>query len=251
VKGSLAVRLSIAAAIVVLTYGAMHVLNAGIKPAEVVFPAWVDAIFDKDKGLPMQLGSWTGQKCKLDPLIFAATGAKIAEDRIYTDDIGHSVSMHVAVFDDPDEGLIHTPFNCYRTQGFQSRKEKLEPLPGEQTNAPEVFFTHWDQDGQNPCLVVHWYQLGDTMIYDRFGLGKARFAMRTWPPLIKILIQINGTTDDDKELIMNYSKLVHSWLNQPSHKAETQIITGSKSTAPDKSEKSAKPNLPEQAEKTK
>jgi hypothetical protein len=251
VKGSLAGRLSIAAAIVVLTYGAMHVLNAGIKPAEVVFPAWVDTIFDKDKGLPMQLGPWTGQKCNLDPVIFAATGAKFTEDRIYTDDIGHSVSMHIAIFDNPDDGLIHTPFNCYRTQGFQSRKEKLEPLPGEQKPAPQVFFTQWDQDGLNPCLVVHWYQLGDTMIYDRFDLGTARFAMRTWPPLIKVLIQINGTTDDDKELIMSYSKLVYAWLNQPSHKAETLTITGPNTTAPANSEKSAKPNLPAKAEKTK
>jgi hypothetical protein len=170
----------------------------------------------------MQLGSWSGQKCELNPEIFAATGSKIAEDRIYTDDIGHSASLHIAVFDNPDEGLIHTPFNCYSKQGFRSRLEKEEPLPLDQSAKPVVFLSRWDQEGMNPCWVVHWYQLGDTMIYDRYGLGKARLALRTWPPMIKVLIQVNGYTDDDRDLIMNYAAEVYSWLNQPAHREETE-----------------------------
>jgi hypothetical protein len=68
-------------------------------------------------------------------------------------------------------------------------------------------------------------------LYDRFDLGMARFALRghpTWPPLIKVLIHVEGVTNDDRERALNFAGAVYSWLNQPSH------MTGSKSAAPEK-----------------
>ena len=124
VKGSITNRLSIAAAIIGLTLKSDASWMPGIQAGEVIFPAWVDTIFDKDKGLPMQLGPWTGQKSNLDPVIFVATGAKFAEDRIYTDDIGRYVATILRIFHNPDDGLNHTPFNCYEAKGYRMRQEK-------------------------------------------------------------------------------------------------------------------------------
>ena len=246
-KGPFAFRLLMAAVIIGATYGAMHLLKAGIKPPEVVFPDW------SIKDLPFQFGAWSGQKAELDPKIFDATEAKIAENRIYADDAGHIVSIHMAMYDDVDAGVWHCPTNCYRCNGWQCREESKESLGVEQSPAPKVYFSQWDREGTQ-CLVAYWYQLDDTILYDRFGLGGFRAKMwgrPTWPPLIKILIQSpnNATSDEDKERLLSFSKQVYLWLNEPAHKtaASPEI---SKKPASAKSNTAAEKKIPAKAEKS-
>jgi EpsI family protein len=227
-KGSFALRLIVATAIIAATYGAMYALKAAIKPPEVVFPAWCHRDNDEKKelcvNLPLKLGAWSGKKEKLDPAIFNATQATIAEDRSYNDGNGHNVSLHFAMFADVDASVVHCPTNCYRANGWQCFEESKEPLKVEQTSAPKVYYSRWDKEGQHQCLVVHWYQWDDSILYDRLGLGMTRSALLgrpTWPPVFKILLQnqINATSDEDKDRLLDFAKQIYAWLNSQSHKA--------------------------------
>jgi hypothetical protein len=246
-KGPFAIRLIAAAAIVLAIYGTMYALKAGIQPPQVVFPAWCHKDNDLKKelniNLPLRLGVWSGTKTELDPKIFVATGAKIAENRSYADDLGRTVSLHVAYFDDVDAGVWHSPTNCYRCSGWQCRKEEKIPLKeGGKTSAadadlasPEVYFTRWEKE-QEQCLVMHWYYLEGRIFYGRAGLGAARFAMRgrsTWPPMIKVLIQgrINAVSEDDKENLLNFSRAIFNWLNEQSQKSGAAPGASAKSPA--------------------
>jgi EpsI family protein len=245
-KGPFALRLLTAAVIIIVTYGAMHALKAGIRPPEVVFPQWTV------KDLPLQLGLWSGQKTELDPKIFDATEAKIAEDRNYVDDAGHIISIHLAMYDDVDAGVWHCPTNCYRCNGWQCRQDAKEPLSVEQTPAPQVYFTQWDHEGTQ-CMVVHWYQLGDTILYDRMGLGMARVALRgraTWPQLIKILIpnQPNATAEEDNERLLDFSKQIYLWLNDPA-RASASPAGKLEKPAPAKSNAAEEPKTSAKAKK--
>jgi EpsI family protein len=225
-KGPLALRLALAAVIVFATYGAMFGLKFVIQPPEVVFPAWCHKNNDVNNpelsiNLPLQLGGWSGVKTDLDPVIFNATEAKIAENRIYTDDSGHTFSLHIAFYDNVDAGVWHCPTNCYRCSGWQCTSELKQRLGIEGSSSPEVLLTQWTKE-DSQCLVVHWYDLGDTILYDRFGLGQARYNLRgrpNWPPLVKILIQNqnNGTSQEDKEQILSFAKQVYLWLDGVSH----------------------------------
>ncbi|MCC6126729.1 MAG: EpsI family protein [Pirellulales bacterium] len=258
-------RLIAAAAIVLAIYGAMYGLKAGIQPPQVVFPAWCRADNDAKKALninlPYRLGAWSGTKTELDPKIFDATGAKIAENRSYADDFGHTISLHIAYYDDVDAGVWHSPTNCYRCNGWQCREEEKMPLKeegkaasaGVDSSAPEVYFTRWDKE-QEQCLVMHWYYLEGRIFYDRFGLGAARVALRgrsTWPPMIKVLIQgqINAVSDDDKENLLNFSKEISNWLNEQSQKSGAAPGATAKAPA-EKPNSAAKSAIPAKAEKS-
>jgi hypothetical protein len=217
-KGPVSVRLIIATAIVIAIYGSMLGLKAAIKPPEVIFPAW------STKDLPFQLGSWVGQKAELDPAIFEATEAALAEDRIYHDEFGHTLSLHMAMYSDPDAGILHCPTRCYGANGWKSLKESKESLGVGQTPEPLVYFVRWDHEIAGQCFIVYWYQMGDVMLFDQLGLGSARFAFRkesAWPPLVKVLIQGNDTSEEGRERLMDFAKKVYLWLNLPSHKTES------------------------------
>jgi EpsI family protein len=222
VKGSLTLRLIVAAGIILVIYGAMFGLKAGIRTPEVVFPKWCHKDNDEKKelniNLPFQLGSWSGTKTELDASIFDATGAKIAENRSYSDDSGHTVSLHIGYYSDVEAGVWHSPITCYRCAGWQCLEDAKMPL-AEGSPAPEVWFSKWDRESQTQCLVMHWYYLGGTIFYDRGTFGNARFALRgrsTWPPLVKVLIQnrLNATTEEDKESLLSFSKQIYQWLNE-------------------------------------
>ncbi len=232
-----------AAAVILATYGAMYGLKIGIEPPVVVFPAWCHKDNDAKKelciNLPFQLGAWSGEKTELDPKIFDATEAKIAENRVYSDDSGHTLSLHIAYYDNVDAGVWHCPTNCYRCSGWQCSKEAEIPLAVEGSNAPKVYFTRWKNNEGAECLVVHWYDLGGNILYDRLGMGMARMALRgrsTWPPLVKILIQnqTNAVSDEDKENQLDFSKRVFLWLHEQSRRSG-ELPGSPEKTAPVKS----------------
>lgn len=237
----------------------MYALKIGIQP-EVVFPAWChkdnDLKKDLNVNLPLQLGEWSGQETKSDPAIFNATGAKVAVDRIYTDNSGHKFTLHVAYYDDVEAGVWHSPLTCYPAHGWHSDSQLKQRLAVDTSPQPEVLLTQWHQEDQPlNCLVVHWYSLGDTILYERLGLGAARFNLRgspTWPPLVKILIQNqnNSVNDIDKESILSFAKQVYLWLDGISHEKRVPSKTPAKAAA-EKSSKTAETKTPAKAEKSK
>jgi len=138
--------------------------------------------------------------------------------------------LHMAMWDDPETGLWHNPMSCYRSNGWQEQSSGKIALSVGESPAPNVYFVQWDRDGVRSSI-VYWYQLENTILYDRFDLGMARLALRghaTWPPLIKTLIHVEGASDADRERALKFAGAVYQWLNQPSHK------TGLKSAASEK-----------------
>jgi EpsI family protein len=244
-KGSFALRLFAAAIIIAATYGAMFAMKVVVRPPVVEFPAWCHQDNDPHKdlaiNLPLHLGTWSGQNAELDSKIFDATGAKVAQDRHYVDDMGHALFLHMAMWDDPEVGLWHSPLNCYTCAGWQQQEAGKKTLAIEQSPAPEVYCIRWDRDGAK-STIVYWYQLGDMILYDKLDLGMARYTMRghpTWPPLIKVLIHVEGDSEEDRERALNFAGAVYFWLNQPSHKTGSNSAMPGK-PSPVKSEKSTK-----------
>jgi EpsI family protein len=170
--------------------------------------------------LPMQLGNWRGEATELDPVIAAATGASIIVNRAYRNDQGRTVALHAAMFDDPIDGVMHTPQNCYRANGWTKLDETHEDLQvsADQTFAVEL--TNWKK-GDEKAIVLFWYQLGEQVLYSRLDLGKIRWKMRgqpKWPVLTKVMVQITITDPEDSlTTVLDFAEQVAKWLNQPEH----------------------------------
>jgi EpsI family protein len=212
---STANRLYTVILLVAATYGISRLVQAETEPPETEMPAWTF------HDLPMQLGKWHGEDTKMDPKIATATGAEIIADRLYRDETGATVSMHTAMFRDPSDGVIHTPLNCYRGNGWTLVKETREDVPISEGLTISVALTTWEKDGER-VMVGYWYQLGENVLYDRFDLGNIRWKMpgkATWPVLIKVMLQVSVTSDPDdaKTLELGFAELIAKWLNQPEH----------------------------------
>ena len=214
-----------AAAMVALVYGVVYVARASVKPPEVVFPPW--SLDD----LPMRLGAWTGEVTQLDPRIVRATQAAYVTDRLYRDGSRQMVSVHTAMYRDHAAGVYHTPINCYRAAGWRMVEETQDDLPCGGDRTIPVRISNWDREGEQ-IVVIYWYELGEHVLFDRFGFGTLRLtAMRgkkTWPPLIKVMLQIPAAGDAKKarERGLNLAELIARWL----HRAEAATAAQSPKT---------------------
>jgi hypothetical protein len=219
----------VSASIIGVIYLAMIALKAGTQPPRIDFPDWCYKNNDPSTkilsvNLPMKLGEWTGQNAELDEKRFVKTDAAVADNREYIDESGHRLSVHVAYFNDVDAGVWHDPTNCYRCAGWHLKEESTVHMDGRssrESNAPEVYLTRWEKEQTPSCLVVHWYYLDGRIFYGRDGLAKARWEMRgreSWPPLVKVLLHVNGTTQADQDSVLQFSKQIYLWLNQQQSK---------------------------------
>ena len=70
--------------------------------------------------------------------------------------------------------------------------------------------------------VACWYQLGGHVLYERFDLGRVRWAMcgqPKWPVLTKVMLQMSAAEfDDARTSLMGFTEQVVKWLNQPEHR---------------------------------
>jgi len=206
-------RLFAVALVVALIPVGTYFVRAGMKPSEVRFP-------DHDlRLLPMQLGPWKGEERQLDPDIFTATGAKYIVERSYEDNTGRSMSLHIAVFGDPDEGIYHRPYNCYRGHGYTLVSEQDVPL---QVPTRENMMAHvmtWEKE-RRKVVVAYWYQLGDHLLFDRNDMTRVRFAMmgqHTWPALIKVMIETPATAEaeETERQLQDFAARVCQWIDVP------------------------------------
>jgi len=185
-------RLGILIMLVSAAHGGFVVVRAGTRPGQVRLPA--RSIHE----LPRTLGVWhgedperQGEEAEIHAKIFVGTGALDAVDRIYTDRSGHATSLFVALYDDPEAGVYHTPSNCYRSNGWTNIDDVPMPLevPGRPTIS--VSLSTWES-GDKRIQVLCWYEMGEHVLFDRRDWGLLQFKLRgqtIWPPMYKVLLQ--------------------------------------------------------------
>ena len=206
-----AIRLLIASGLVVLLYLGTSLVRSG--------KAVIGELPERDfQEMPLQFGPWRGEEVELDPRVFMRTGADIVVDRAYRDDTPHPVSVHVALFRDPDVGIFHSPMNCYRVNGWQVEEGARVELQVADNSSIPVSLTTWKREGER-ILVMYWYQLGEHVVFDRWDLGKVRLKMaggKTWPALIKVLMQTSAPDLEEAEVRMRgLAAHVHNWVSEP------------------------------------
>lgn len=211
-------RVFVVAMFVVLLSASTYVMPQWLKAKNIQLPEW------NLRDMPLQFDQWQGVSGELDPEITGRLGADVWLDRVYRDDQNRIVSLHVALFRDLDGGVFHSPINCYRSAGWRElgQAEVELPIPGK-PSIPVSLGT-WEREGER-ILVMYWYQLDQQILFDRVGLGLARWKMRSeqnWPPLIKVLLQTSAAdTEDAKKQIQFIAAKAYEWINQPSHQASS------------------------------
>jgi EpsI family protein len=213
---NITIRLYAIVAIILTAYGVSRLVQAQTKPPEVEMPTWTF------RTLPLQLGNWTGEPTKLDPEIATATEADIIVDRLYQDDTGCMISLHSAMFTDPNAGVYHSPLNCYRANGWRKLDETRENLEISKDMTIPVALTTWEKEGQK-VLVLFWYQLGEHVLYGRDDLGFIRWgSMRgqaKWPVLTKVMMQIALRDPVESQTkLLGLAQEIAKWLNQDEHR---------------------------------
>jgi EpsI family protein len=210
---STVIRLAVIIGLVLVVQFGFWVVQRGLALPTVAMPSW------QLDDLPRQWDAWRGKDEVLDEKmakeIFVGTGAAKAINRVYEDDKGHQVSLHMALYSDLDAGVYHSPLNCYRSSGWRLIEDQRLPLktPGR----PEVLVSvsAWEKDGEK-ALVVFWYELGDHILFERFDLGKVRWVMRgqaAWPPLVKVLLHASSNDPQAaRPQVMELGEQIRQWI---------------------------------------
>lgn len=225
-------RLCIAAILVVLLAASSYLLPELLKPKNVVLPGWNLA------DMPRQFGSWQSAKVEVNPEIEEQIlrDADAVVNRAYVDDADHIVSVHVALFRDLDAGVLHSPINCYRGNGWREVSREQVKLRGPEESSIPVSLSTWEREGGR-VLVMYWYQLDEHILFDRLGLGLARVEMRnkeTWPALVKVLLQTSAADPEAaRERIDAIARETHQWINQGDHQPTSGGPTNQASVAED------------------
>jgi EpsI family protein len=199
----------------------MYIVAWGIQVPKVVLPSW------NVKDLPKQLGEWKGEDVKLDERLFQATGASSIVERQYRNESGMAISLHLAVFENPNEGIWHNPISCYESAGWVPIEKTKVPISETREKSDDIALSVWEKSGEK-TIVGYWYQLGEHRLYGRWDLGfSVRWQMRgrkTWPALIKTLISTGGgsKTEITKIQMLKFADLVHQWINQPLHQTKDE-----------------------------
>jgi EpsI family protein len=224
-RGNISIRVIIACALIGLTWGGLVVVMKG-RHVDTVLPKWNLA------DLPLQLGNWVGEDAPLDKKLNDATGAASIVNRVYRNPAGIQVTLHFAVFKDPNEGIGHNPVSCYDSAGWvpkESDKETMLDTEEEKDNS-QIQTGVWERSDGNGerCLVGYWYELGEYRLYGRGDLGwSIRWKMRghkIWPALIKVLLQTqyDRKPEEARTQMLDFAKEVYQWINLPEHQMTVQ-----------------------------
>lgn len=207
-----AVRIWIAAGIVAAVLAGVWLARASVKAPEVVFPSW--SLND----LPLRLGPWSGERTELDPRIVRATQAAVVADRLYRDGNRQPATVHTAMYRDHAAGVYHTPVNCYRAAGWRSVEEVQDKVAIDNDREIAIKVSTWEREGDQ-ILVVYWYELGEHVLFDRFGLGTLRLTsmrgLSTWPPLIKVMLQVPASDPKAaRARVLDLAERIARWLHR-------------------------------------
>jgi EpsI family protein len=221
-------RLVIVVALIGLLPLSTYALSGWLQPKEIVLPEWDIA------DLPLRFDSWQGVAPEPDARIRETIllDADAVADRAYLDDQNHVVSLHVALFKDLDAGVRHSPFNCYRGNGWREEGREALTLHFPDGSSIPVNLSTWEKHDTR-VLVMYWYQLDDHILFSRWDLWKARVRMRSkenWPAMIKVLLETPvDDTDEAKDCIQTVAREVHQWLNGPHDQPDSRGPEGQSS----------------------
>jgi hypothetical protein len=138
--------------------------------------------------LPLDLGSWTGTVAELDPRLFKQVGALKMTNRTYHNDVRRQAATHLATFSTADMLVPHPPQLCLTESGWTILKDDW------QTDGDRRYRLLLVEREGARSAVAYWYQLGTEVAGDRDDLRKIMQKFRrertTWPPMVKVLIQV-------------------------------------------------------------
>jgi len=231
-----AVRVCIVAALIPMTYWGANLVQAALEPPGCDMPDWT---FHE---LPTQIGKWHGEDTTLDPKIALATGASVIVDRAYRDDSGHVVSMHTAMFDNPADGVIHSPLVCYMSGGWARLSESRSNLQISDKLTVPVSISRWENEKESrKVMVVYWYQLGEHFLFGRWDLGiKVRWSLAgkpKWPALIKVMLEIPIVEGENPtSTVLSFAEEVARWENKDKHRYAKGMLGAQKGDTGDVSQ---------------
>ncbi len=226
-------RLFLVALLVGLLAISSYMLPELLEAKDVHLPAWELA------DMPSQFGSWRGADVELDEKIREQLlrDANSEVSRAYVDDQSNAVSLHLALFQDLDAGVRHSPINCYRGNGWREIGRETMDLRLQDGGTIPVSLTTWEKEGQR-VLVMYWYQLGDHVLFNRWDLLSTRLKMwgqPSWPAMVKVLLQTT-TSDADKEKsrerIQAVARYAQHWISQAQHPSNGDDVGGRPSAGP-------------------
>ena len=106
-------------------------------------------------GLPMDMGSWTGEEIPMGDSVSQMLEADLNIQRAYSHQIGGFVWFYFGYYSTERGGEpTHTPPYCYRSQGWEILDSSVVPLGSGALSANELIVK---RDGQQR-LVRFWYQ---------------------------------------------------------------------------------------------
>lgn len=200
-------------------------------PDEVALPK------NDPRNFPMEIAGWRGEKQELDPEIFEAVGASFVADRVYRNSMGKAISVHMAVFMDYRSAAVHNPDRCYRAHGHDQLNSDMVTLKSKDGRSFPVSLARWDRRAGGRVQTLFWYQMGDHVVHDRVGMGKARWAFRgqkVWPPMIKVLLHTEETNPQHAEdRLREMATIIYNWLRQEPAASGAQTVTAPDSESPE------------------
>ncbi len=225
---NLTTRLSVAITLVVLVYAGAYAMQ-GMMGATLVLST-------RDyTTMPTEFGQWHGKEVELDPKVFARIGADVVVDREYRNDEGRTISVHTAIFSDPDEGVYHSPMNCYRANGYEKVAEEYWPIQVEGRPEIQIKMVRWKKKDSH-VLMAYWYRLGEHTVFSRAGLGWLRLKTgggSAWPAMTKVLLQTSAKKDlvDAEDALQEMAAHMHGWLEEPEDQPQPDVASEQLSAA--------------------
>ncbi len=206
-----ALRLFVAAAIVVATAWSAQLVRARRSQIEVEMPTWrVDQ-------LPTELGAWRGEPAVVDSRIFRHVGAAAIRDVAYHAAVGPDVLVHLAVFDDELVSLPHYPHLCYTGNGYrQASSRRIQLRRSDEKTMPAALVVF--ERTSDRVAVLYWYQFGDRVLIEPGDTAAVRWSLggrKSRPALVKVLLQTAFDTPERAEQrLRDVARLVLQWMSQ-------------------------------------
>jgi len=177
-------RLFVIATMLVVFLGGAFFLLQRAKSSEVrpLHTSLNDAV-------PFSLGNWQGEDQKLDEEITKTVGARHAISRVYTDDSGRAISLHIGDWDSLEHPTLpHPPAICYPATGAKIIGRETIHVGDDQAKA-EVLIVQNAKGVES--LVLYWYCWDDQVCTTRWEACMTRLKQigsREWPPVVKVMM---------------------------------------------------------------
>jgi len=209
-----ALTLVVMAVVMLLVYEAAYLVGAGLKPPRIDMPPY--DVKDLPWEIQLPSGTWKGDNAHIPESLTRAlkSQAKVVENREYFGPRGQKITMHIAIFGDHQLGLTHTPFECYRGNGWNKLDSEYAEVQSAQGRTAEISVSLWRM-GERRVYVLYWYQFGNEVLLDRDDLGRFRWKMagkESWPALVKVLLETRGESTADRQAIVEMAEYIYRWM---------------------------------------